>query len=76
MESVVVEENKRQAVIFVWFVVGIIALTVIGEVTSPDNRKMIKMWSALKVKHLAQWGSDELSRVAGKAATVYNREKA
>lgn len=76
MDTVVADENKKQAVIFVWVLVGYIALVILSEVSSPDDMKTAKMWSALKVKRLAQWGSDELQRLAGKAATVYNREKA
>lgn len=74
--DVVREENAKQAVIFVWCVIGCIAFGIVTELSMPDNRKTLKMWSALRVKRFAQSVADRSQQVASWSATVYNREKA
>ena len=71
------EETTRQAIIVTFTVLGTVGIAYfMRKVDEPNIEQHTKMIVALAVKRFANKNVDFWQRVADKAATVYNRERA
>lgn len=68
------QEAKKQAVILLFTLAGVVAVLATQEVMG--DWKTVKMATALTVKRVCQKEADRWQRWADDAATAYNRERA
>lgn len=75
--SIVKDETTRQTVIFVFSVIGGVAVVwAMRAASTPDLWRTFKMRKALFVKRAADAVVEKCQTISANAATAYNQEKA